>query len=159
MSTINSAMSAYGYPTTKPHLVTKGKDGSLIVGNPNGRNVQVNGSTVNINTPSGTTSIWGDPHVTEADGDQWNWTTDTATFQNQNGFVKMTMEADGSDGAVQSTDIYLGKRTQVHIDNTTGEYEVIRGSQAKLNEQNQDDGQTYITNDGGKTWVIAGIEG
>jgi len=120
-----------------------------------GWNVNVDGTTIKLTDPSGkkTTKIWGDPHVKEADGSNWDWSSKTATFLLPDG-TKITMNADSPLGVVKKTSIYDGGQ-EVQIDNSkktfTAQYNPYQTHQ---NEMKQDDGKAYYSLNLGDDWKL-----
>jgi hypothetical protein len=133
--------------------VKKNENGSVDYTSRGGWKVNVNGTTITLTDPSGekTTKIWGDPHVKEADGSNWDWSSKTATFLLPDG-TKITMNADSPNGVVKNTSIYEGgQQVQINNANNTFEasYDPLKTYQA---DAAQADGKTYTTQNLGNDW-------
>ena len=119
-----------------------------------GWQVAMDGTTVKLTSADGsdTTTIWGDPHVKEADGSSWTWDDKTSSFLLSDG-TKITMNATAADGTLTSTSIY-DKASCVSYDNTDGSYTYTTdGKTARKNDSAEDDGTVYTTNNQGNDWT------
>lgn len=135
-------------------ITKKLENGSVEYQSRGGYKVNMNGSTVTITDPDGskTTKIWGDPHVKEADGSNWDWSSKTATFLLPDG-TKVTMNAESADGVVKSTNIYDGGNL-LKVDNSKMTYESQYDPQkAYLQDIQEADGKTYATQNKGDDWT------
>jgi len=141
---------------TSPQAGTLSKDKNDIINytTTGGWKVSVDGTTIKLTSKDGkdTTTIWGDPHVTEADGSKWDWTDDTATFMLSDG-TKITMDAASAKGLVKTTSIY-DKDQYIKINNEDKtSTSTVSHSKVKEEDKKEDDGTVYTTNNQGNDWT------
>ncbi|MGV8119506.1 MAG: DUF1521 domain-containing protein [Candidatus Xenobiia bacterium LiM19] len=105
-------------------------------------------------------NIWGDPHVTESDGGQWEWDSSTSSYILPDG-TKVTMNSTGGTeengyGTLESMDIYSGTG-DTHISSSIDGTIVTGDAQAA--DQAQSDGNVYIGSDDMTDWyAVSGTE-
>ncbi|MDQ7824909.1 MAG: DUF1521 domain-containing protein [Candidatus Eremiobacteraeota bacterium] len=97
--------------------------------------------------------IWGDPHVTESDGGQWEWDSATSTYVLPDG-TKVTMNSTGGTeengyGTLESMDIYSGTG-DTHVSASAEGTAVTHDGQTA--DQAQADGDLYMGSDDLTDW-------
>jgi len=140
--------------TPQSGTLSKKDDGSINYKTTGGWTVNVKDGTITMTSPDGkdSTKIWGDPHVAEADGSKWDWSSKTGTFLLPDG-TKVTMNADSPTGVVKSTSIY-DKAQEVKINNEKMTFtSSVDRKKTREDEQKEDDGKAYSTKNQGNDWT------
>lgn len=117
-----------------------------------------NSSLTMKDTKSGeSTSVWGDPHVSESDegGDYWNYDSETSTFVLADG-TKITTDATSAEGTLTDVNIYSGRgRTHIYSgqdgNSVTGD--------ARRADAAKDDGDVYFGNLRANDWYSGSPRG
>ncbi|MDQ7823331.1 MAG: DUF1521 domain-containing protein [Candidatus Eremiobacteraeota bacterium] len=150
--------------TEDGYSVVQNPDNTMLTTTPGGYQISYDAanSTSTITDPqSGQSStIWGDPHVAESDGGQWEWQSATSTYVLPDG-TKVTMNSTGGDdangyGTLQSMDIYSGAGT-THVDSSAAGTQVLTDSRPA--DEAQGDGDTYLGDRDVDSWYsVSGTE-
>jgi len=137
--------------TPDGYTSVKNSDGTTTTLTPGGYEIKydsANSTATITDTKSGESStIWGDPHVDESDGDQWDWQSATSSYVLSDG-TKLTMNSTGGDstngyGTLESMDIYSGQG-RTHI-NSSADGTTLSGDSREADNA-QSDGEVYIGN-------------
>ena len=111
---------------------------------------------VHIYDPKGKeiTKVWGDPHVKEADGSQWQWKNKNVTLILPDG-TKLSMHANKANGVVTGLDIYAPGYTERVSMNDKGQVAVSHNVLANYyHDKMTADGDTFVTTNNGKDWHV-----
>jgi hypothetical protein len=152
--------------TPDGYTSVKNADGTTTTLTPGGYEIKydsANATATITDTRSGeSTTIWGDPHVSESDrtdGSYWDWQSDTSTYVLPDG-TKITMNSTGGDetngfGTLESMDIY-SSTGRTHI-SSSAEGTTLTGDSRRADAQ-QDDGDVYFGNLQANDWRSKGVE-
>ncbi|MHC9544273.1 MAG: DUF1521 domain-containing protein [Vulcanimicrobiota bacterium] len=137
--------------TPDGYTSVKNADGTTTTLTPGGYEIKydsANSTATITDSKSGESStIWGDPHVSESDGGSWEWQSETSSYVLPDG-TKITMNSTGGDssngyGTLESMDIYSGQG-RTHI-NSSADGTTLAGDRRQADNA-QSDGDLYIGN-------------
>lgn len=112
-----------------------------------------------ITTPEGSeTTIWGDPHVTESDGDEWTFTEKSSFIFGNNKITVETKDLGNGASLSKTVSIYNGLDRITLGDVDIDKPHIIADKRdAKMHDRNLKDGNIYQLNqqkNGGFSWEL-----
>gem|GEM_PF-2897212 len=143
--------------TPDGYTSVKNADGTTTTLTPGGYEIKYDSAncTASItDKKSGESStVYGDPHVSESDGGSWEWQSETSSYVLPDG-TKITMNSTGGDstngyGTLESMDIYSGQG-RTHINSSASGTNLAGDSRRADNAQS--DGDVYLGNRQANGW-------